>query len=270
MNLRPVQRQKLSYLAYPPTVFPVRDLFLLDWVPISETADVLEIGVGCGETTARVASMVRRVVGVDIAEEVLGDLRYLELRHTNLSFRSVDVTTEANLPERFGIIISFDTLEHIPDPVAYFGFIARHLSRDGTAHILFPNETHNTMHGITRFASEDALRAAIGDSLSPRVLQVAEISAWVRVVQVMSYQWVRALAMPRRPHRRWAGPRPQTFDQTRFYRHMGSWQTLSPFLNAYWFFVLGLCRLKRPSYHLRPLRRDDFDADHNLYIVLTH
>ena len=69
---------RLQYLAYPPTSLPIRDLFVLEHIDLNDDSNVLEIGVGCGETTVRLAKVCRHVVGVDISAETLAKLAYLE------------------------------------------------------------------------------------------------------------------------------------------------------------------------------------------------
>jgi SAM-dependent methyltransferase len=262
------RRQHLAYLPYPPTAFPVRDLFLLDWIPLEADADVLEIGVGSGYTTARMAGLCRGVTGVDIADEALHKLAYLERRHANLALRTMDVTAGGTLGRRFDSVLSFDTLEHIADPPAYFRFIAAHLAPRGTAHVLFPNETPAAMHGITRLESAAAIDALVRPVFASHDAWVADLSAWARTVEWFSYKWfrsVRAFLCRRRP----LEPAPQTFSETLFYRKMALWKTLSPLINAWWHVGLVLCRLGGSAYRLRPVRDADFASDHNLYIRLS-
>jgi SAM-dependent methyltransferase len=258
-------KNKLSYLAYPPTSLPIRDLFLLDNVELADDSSVLEVGVGCGETTARLAGMCRHVVGVDVSDAAVESLKYLERGDSGPKFICLDATDEtAELGEKFDVIVSMDTLEHVDDAAAYFRFVWRHLSDDGIAHILFPNELPDNMHGVTQFASEADLRQAAESELGVVGVGSAALNRWPRIVVFLSFGWLIRL----RSALKRSVSSPQHFEDTRFYRRIGIWRRLSPLINLYWFVVLSLCRLSPRAYTLRSVGVGDFERDSALYIRL--
>ncbi|MFC1499063.1 class I SAM-dependent methyltransferase [Verrucomicrobiota bacterium] len=257
---------KLRYLPYPPTSLPVRDLFVLEQVFFTKKTRLMEIGVGCGETSARLAAECGQVVGVDIAEKVIGSLEYLKKRFRNLELVCVDVTNEGKVEQEFDVIVSCDTLEHVNKPDRFFCFVAEHLKSDGVAHVLFPNEFPSEMHGVTRFESEDDLRRVISGMFSSVQIYRADLRRWPRLVVTLAFGWKRILC--RRENRK-RGEAPQCFDNTRFFRNIKLWKRISPLINFYWFVVLGLCRLFGRVYLVKPVRPLDFETSCDLYVRLT-
>src|SRR6266545_4854867 len=145
---------RIEFVPYPPTSFPYRDLLVLEQLPLERDHRVCEIGVGSGETTARLARMCAGVTGFEISAPTVEALRYLEKRHPNLHLVSADVTDDEALGSyagQFDRLVSCDTLEHVPDPAGYFRGVAELLAPGGEFMITFPNEPADIMHGITRF-----------------------------------------------------------------------------------------------------------------------
>jgi hypothetical protein len=46
------------------------------------------------------------------------------------------------------------------------------------------------------------------------------------------------------------GGRPQTFDETAFFRNMGLWRRLAPAVNLYWYGVLRLMSARGPGFEV--------------------
>jgi len=226
-----------------------------------------------------------KVVGVDASDAGIKMIDYLKQRHDNLELMCANATSDVDLGAQFDIVVSCDTLEHVSDPGKFFAFVARHLKPGGTAHILFPNELPECRHGVTGFGcvreiwevaggNRGDLSAdyADGDGWERRkslekgeregtveVFRV-DLSLWCRFVVAVSYGWRRLF------RRGGDGRRPQCFDETNFFRHVGVWTKLAPLINLYWLVVLRLCKMGGNVYRVRPVRVGDFDENCNLYV----
>jgi len=265
-----VQRMghRLRYVPYPPTSLPIRDLFVLDYVPFDRQTRLMEIGVGGGETFARLALECGEVTGVDIAQPVLDSLQYLKRRMKNLHFVCADVTADVRLGKEFDSIVSCDTLEHVSVPDRFFTFILEHLAPGATGHVLFPNEFPPTRHGVTSFTSRAELLDAIGDGFAAGDVYRVDLDRCASLVVAFCYGWMDRLLRHGDPRAARVRENVQRFDETRFFRRTKLWTRLSPAINFYWFVMLRLCRLCGSAYSIRPARDDDFDEDCNLYVRL--
>lgn len=256
---------RLRYLPYPPTSLPIRDLFVLEHVSFSKETRLMEIGVGCGETTARLAIECGAVTGVDVSESAIKALAYLKRRFENLELVCADAASDVNLQEQFDVIVSCDTLEHVNAPERFFEFIFRHLDQEGAAHVLFPNEFPPAKHGVTHFESEDALRSALGEHFTQVAIFRAELCLWPKLVVAVTFGWMQRLRGPRKGTQ---GEQAQCFDETRFFKRQKLWRKLSPIINLYWFVMLALCRLGGKVYELTPVAPEDFEESCGLYVRL--
>lgn len=98
---------------------------------------VLDIACGCGYGTFLIAERgAESVVGVDLSEDAVryGNYRYAR---QNLK-RFVADATKFNHDHLFDVIISFETVEHIPNYVDFIKNLYDNLSDDGTLIISTP------------------------------------------------------------------------------------------------------------------------------------
>jgi SAM-dependent methyltransferase len=103
-------------------------------LPYAEGAEVLDAACGAGYGTAYLAAAAARVVGIDISADTIeyADHRY---KAPNVEFRQMDVT-RLDFPDKsFDAVVSFETLEHIPDAPAAVREAARVL-RDGGVYVV--------------------------------------------------------------------------------------------------------------------------------------
>ena len=263
---------RLRYVPYPPTSLPIRDLFVLENIPFDKETSVMEIGVGSGETCARLAMDCEKVVGMDASDAGIHKIEYLKQRHENLDLICADATSDADIGVQFDVVVSCDTLEHVADPKKFFEFVVRHLKPGGTAHILFPNELPGCRHGITGFGEIGRLKAEAGNPSAAgkperggevEVFRV-EVSCWVRFVILVSYGWLRWVR--RLFGRRSGACKPQCFDETNFFRHAELWTKLAPLINLYWLVMLRMCKVGGNVSRVRPVRVCDFDENCSLYV----
>ena len=256
---------RIAFVPYPPTSFPYRDLLVLEQLSLDPAHRVCEVGVGSGETTARLARLCAEVTGFEISAPTVGALGYLEKRHRNLRLVAADITDAEALADysgRFDRLLSCDTLEHVPDPAGFFRGAAQILAPAGELAITFPNEPKKLMHGVTRFDSPLELAQLAQDAgfedlrlgaarLSPHAARVAERLGWkplslAREVVALG----RGMATWRRQQRgdNGVGAPPQVFEDTRFFRTMWLWRPLSPAVNLYWYGVLRLMAARGPAF----------------------
>jgi 2-polyprenyl-3-methyl-5-hydroxy-6-metoxy-1,4-benzoquinol methylase len=99
---------------------------------------VMDIGCGEGYGPAMLARVASRVVGTDIAPEVMAHARATYPRD-NLSFEVMDVNELTVESGSFDLAVSFQVVEHLVDESRYFSEIARVLAPGGTAIVTTPN-----------------------------------------------------------------------------------------------------------------------------------
>lgn len=277
---------RIDFVPFPPTSFPYRDLLVLEQVPLERHHRVCEIGVGSGETTARLAGMCAEVTGFEISGPTVDALRYLERRHENLHLVVADVTHEEALgpyAETFDRAFSCDTLEHVAEPGGFFRSIATLLNPGGEFAVTFPNEPEQTMHGITRFDSPIELYELAADAgldgvrigaarLTEHAARVAEALGWkplslARQTLAAGRALVERARSGRGPAVEATVHAPQTFEETRFFKNMKLIRPLSPAVNLYWYGVLRLMAARGPSFEIDwDFQREPF-SDCQIFMV---
>ncbi|MCJ2131719.1 class I SAM-dependent methyltransferase [Methylobacterium sp. E-045] len=128
--------------------------------------DVLDIASGEGYGTASLASVAKRVVGVDISMEAVAhaNRRY---GSENLSFKHGSIATIPADDKSFDLVVCFETLEHIGDQAKALAELRRVLRPDGLLIISTPNiaAEDGALHEANPFhekeLTEEELRALI-------------------------------------------------------------------------------------------------------------
>ena len=120
---------------------------------------VLEVGCGTGYGTVDLAEALPGIVAVDrIAPEP-------ENRHSRAQFIRSDarkIPLESNC---FDLVLSFQVIEHIEDPVPYLKSIARTLKSGGTALLTTPNLKESD--GENPFHVREYTKEELSDLLTP-------------------------------------------------------------------------------------------------------
>jgi len=98
---------------------------------------VLDAGCGEGYGAALLTASAARVVGIDRAEAV----RVASARHggPRLEFRPQNLERLDEVPEVFDVVVSFQVIEHIPDPVAFLRALAARVAPGGELIVTTPN-----------------------------------------------------------------------------------------------------------------------------------
>ncbi len=97
------------------------------------SAPLLDLGCGTGYGTAELAAQAPRVVGLD---QVAPAPR---VRESGAAFVRGDIEALPFASGCFGLVTSFQVIEHLSDPQRYLGEIARVLAPDGVLLISTPN-----------------------------------------------------------------------------------------------------------------------------------
>jgi SAM-dependent methyltransferase len=98
---------------------------------------VLDAGCGEGYGAARLAEVAAQVTGVDRADAIaVASARY---RRPNLAFHALDLTRLADLGERFDLVVSFQVIEHLPDPENFLRALAARVAPGGELLVTTPN-----------------------------------------------------------------------------------------------------------------------------------
>jgi len=99
---------------------------------------VLDVGCGTGFFAFSVAKRGARVLGIDFSEEAI-EIANSQYLHKNLEFKSIDV---GKIKEKFDVIVSNGTLEHLDDPLKTLKLFKKHLNPNGKIIITSPNWTN--------------------------------------------------------------------------------------------------------------------------------
>ena len=94
---------------------------------------VLDVATGTGHTALHLAPMVKSVVGVDVADEMLAQARELAVqqRATNVTFQSADAQRLPFADASFSLVVARHAPHHFHDVGQFLGEVARVLAPGG-------------------------------------------------------------------------------------------------------------------------------------------
>jgi SAM-dependent methyltransferase len=116
--------------------------------PFIEGKRVLDYGCGTGYGTHRLAALSKSIVGVDVSESAIA---FAQKRYPakNLNFRQIQADEDA-LPfpdSSFDVVLSFQVIEHVPDPPRYLAEVRRLLTKDGLLLLATPDRSTRLLRG---------------------------------------------------------------------------------------------------------------------------
>jgi len=153
---------------------------------------VLDVGCGEGYGAALLAEVARRVLAVDRAEAIRAAAGHY--RRPALEFRPLDVTRLATLGERFELVVSFQVIEHLPDPSGFLAGLAACCSPGGLVIVTTPNRlmsvSENPYH-LREWTAPELLALALP------VLPTARMLGVVCSERVLAYERARGEAVAR-------------------------------------------------------------------------
>jgi SAM-dependent methyltransferase len=108
---------------------------------------VLDVGCNTGYGAVRLAAHAARVVGVDVSPAAIEEARG-RAGADRVEFLVVDGVRLPFEDETFDVVVSFQVIEHIAQPLAYLREIRRVLRRQGTALFTTPNASFRLDPGM--------------------------------------------------------------------------------------------------------------------------
>ena len=112
-------------------------------LPFCAGKEVLDAGCGVGYGTAHLATVARRVVGVDRDADTIA---YARQRYgsDSVEFVAADLLELPLADDSFDAACSFETIEHVPDPEALVAQLRRVLRPDGVCLVSTPRAEETT------------------------------------------------------------------------------------------------------------------------------
>jgi len=103
-------------------------------------ARVLDLGCGTGYGTARLATRSATIVGVDVSGSAV-TAAAARFQAPNMAFQRIEPTETAPLPfddSSFDVVLSFQVIEHVADPIGYLEEARRVLAGGGVLILATP------------------------------------------------------------------------------------------------------------------------------------
>ena len=106
----------------------------LNW----KSRKVIDVGCGTGLFAYKIAKKGAHVLGIDFSEEAIS-IAQKKFNHPNLKYKKMD-TKKIN--EKYDVIVSIRTLEHMDNPFEILKLFKKHLNPKGKIIITSPNWTN--------------------------------------------------------------------------------------------------------------------------------
>jgi SAM-dependent methyltransferase len=161
---------------------------------LARGCDVLDAGCGEGFGTVLLAETARSVLGIDYAPEPIA-VASAAYAVPSLTFRQLDVRALPELGRKFDLIVNFQVVEHLDDPLPFLGAVRAALADEGTFMITTPNRlmsvSENPVH--VREYVADEFRALLAPLFSRVALASVVGNAKVRAFDDERARQVRRL-----------------------------------------------------------------------------
>ena len=143
---------------------------------------VVDIGCGAGLLSEALAARGARVLGIDLAPEVLeAARRHLEISKAGVEYRSIAAEMLAEeRPAAFDLVTCLEMLEHVPDPASVVAAAARLVKPGGT--VVFSTINRNPKaYALAIVAAEYLLNlVARGTHEYAKLIRPSELDRWAR------------------------------------------------------------------------------------------
>jgi SAM-dependent methyltransferase len=201
--------------------FPLRDEILYQFLPLTPSSEVLEIGPGSGFTAFRLARLVRRLTVVDVAETSVEALRTDLSSFGNVRCVRADAT-QADFTKlcgsNFDAAFALDVFEYVTDPAACLSNLADSLRRGGQMLLSYPNVPPPVGDGVTYFDRAADLELLLTKAgFSEWEIGAVKLRPWAAALYRDLHE--RPLRLYRRRRARERPDRPQTYEATWAFRH---------------------------------------------------
>lgn len=126
--------------------------------PFCAGKTVLDAACGTGYGSARLGAVAARVLGVDVDADAVA---YARRRYgaDNVEFDAMDVAALRLDDASFDVVVSFETIEHLPDRDAFLREVVRVLRPSGTLVVSTPNVPRTTERPANPFHRVEYSRA---------------------------------------------------------------------------------------------------------------
>jgi SAM-dependent methyltransferase len=118
-------------------------------LPYADGRRVLDFGCGTGYGADRIAKSCTSITGVDVAADAISFARSRYVRD-NLNFEQIAPVDDKPLPfadGSFDVVLSFQVIEHVPDPDRYLAEARRVLTDDGVMIVATPERGTRLLPG---------------------------------------------------------------------------------------------------------------------------
>ncbi len=251
----------------PLTDLPIRDELLFQYLPLSPSMDVLEVGPGTGFTAFRLARMAKSMTILDVAAGNIARLREALAAVPNVDFLCADLCAPGltvTLKRQFHVVEAIEVFEFLPDPAIALQNMGAALRSGGRLFLQFPNYRPPRSHGVTCFERwddlHDLLRAAGFKNCEVYSLRLRPCADFL-----FRNLHERPLSFYRWMCRKERASCPQTFETVWTYRHGSRLQKYKSLIYLVWMTLMAACRAGGDCFMRTPLNDDIMD--HNLLVV---
>jgi len=161
---------------------PLRTRYIEQCAGGLQAKAVVDVGCGAGILSEALAARGARVLGIDLAQEVLAAARR-HLAQTKLPVEYREIAAEdlaAERPGAFDLVTCLEMLEHVPDPAAVVAACAK-LARPGASVVFSTINRNPKAYALAIVAAEYLLNlVARGTHEYAKLIRPSELDRWAR------------------------------------------------------------------------------------------